>query len=240
MWKNKIEITDFHSHILPGIDDGADSISTSIQMLSEMARQGVDRVISTSHYYNFREDIKSFIMRRDESRFRLESYIREHDLHLPDIVGAAEVRLYPGLWKESDLFALCIEDSNYILVEMPYDNWSPWMYNEIYSIASKGYIPVMAHIERYIDFVSIKDISEKLLSLDVMVQCNADFTDERKKRKFVKKLIKNDSLHFIGSDAHNLTSRKPCIKQAFEYIEKKYGESLINQIAYNVSQITEL
>ena len=239
MWKDKIEITDFHSHILPGIDDGSDSVNTSLQMLSQMAEQGVDKVVSTSHYYSSKESIKSFVSRRDEALFRLESYIREHDLHMPEIICGAEVRLYPGLWKESDLCALSIGETKYILIEMPYDNWTPWMYNEIYSVASKGYTPIMAHVERYIDFASVKDITEKLLPLDVIVQCNADFIEDRQRRKFVKKLIKNGSLHVLGSDAHNITSRKPCMKQALEYIEKKYGESLIKEFEFYASEILD-
>ncbi|MBQ4631003.1 MAG: hypothetical protein IJB70_08485 [Clostridia bacterium] len=237
MWKDKFEITDFHTHILPKTDDGSDSISTSVQMLSHMLSQGVDKVVSTSHYYNFNETLSSFLKRRDESIYHLERYIKEHDLFLPEIICGAEVRLYPGLWQEQELSGLCIGNSRKILIEMPYDHWTPWMYNEIYSVASKGYTPIMAHVERYIDFVSPKDITENLLPLDVLVQCNTDFILDRQKRKFVKKLMKSGCVHLLGSDCHNMTSRKPCMNEACEYIAKKYGEQVLMQIMANASSI---
>ena len=237
MWKDNFEIVDFHSHILPGVDDGSDSVSVSVDMLSCMHTQGVDTVVASSHFYNFKDTTESFLSRRDDALRKLESYIREFDLHLPEIIPAAEVRLYPGLWKETDLHRLCVGNTRYILIEMPYDIWTPWMYNEIYSVASKGFTPIMAHVERYIDFASVSDIMEKLLSLDVVVQCNADFVEDRQRRKFVKKLVKNGFLHVLGSDAHNMSSRKPCLKPALEYLEKKFGDTLLAEISYNASEI---
>lgn len=228
-------IVDFHSHILPGIDDGAKSLEASIEMLKLSRSQGVDTIVSTSHYYNFQEDIKTFVKRRDEAVYNLCRHINEHDIDVPEIVTAAEVRLFPDIRLEEDLDKLCIEGTRNILIEMPYSSWSGWMYNEIYALITKGYTPIMAHIERYLGPVSEKEILEKLLSMEVYVQCNADSFSERKMRKLIKKLIKLNRLTVIGSDFHNMDSRISHFDDAISYIKRKYGEEYLNVIMENAS-----
>ena len=75
MWKDNFEVIDFHSHILAGVDDGAPDLQTSLDMLSALSDMGVDKVVSTSHYYNSVETISSFISRRDEALYKLERHI---------------------------------------------------------------------------------------------------------------------------------------------------------------------
>lgn len=230
-------VIDFHSHILPKIDDGSDSIETSLEMLKLSREQGVDTIVSTSHYYNFHEDVKSFVKRRDDAVYTLEKHIKEHDMDLPEIVTAAEVRLYPELRMEEDLDKLCIEGTKNILIEMPYSSWSGWMYNEIYGLITKGYRPIMAHLERFLGPVSEKEIFTKMLSMDVYVQCNADSFAERKMRNFIKKLIKQNKLTVIGSDCHNLGIRASHFDDACAYITKKYGDEYLNVLMDNASYL---
>jgi len=230
-------IIDFHSHILPGIDDGADSLETSLKMLSVSKSLGVETIVSTSHYYNFRESIESFITRRDDAAYKLLKHINEHNLDLPEIVLGAEVRLFPDISRDENLSKLCIDGTKNILIEMPYSTWSAWMYNEIYAIITRGYTPIMAHIERYLGPVSEKEIAEKLLSMDVLVQCNADSFSDWKTKRFIKKLIKQGRLTVIGSDCHNLESRISHIDDAAGFIIKKYGEEYINVIMKNAKYL---
>lgn len=230
MWKDMTQVIDFHSHILPGVDDGAKDLEMSLQMLSLMAEQGVDKVVSSSHYYGNAESVEEFLTKRNEALFHLERYIKEHDLFTPEIIPAAEVRMYPDLSKEPMLDKLCIGESKNILVEMPYIKWHDWMYNELYMISLKGLNPVIAHIERYLDLVPLKHITEKLLSLDVFVQCNSDAFNERKERRFVKKLIKYGRVSAIGSDCHSTTARCPNMNISLEYISKKFGDDMIAYI----------
>ena len=232
-------IVDFHSHILPGIDDGADTLQTSLKMLELSKSQGVNTMVSTSHYYNFHESINSFVSRRDDAVYKLCKHINEHDMDLPEIITASEVRLFPGLSGEEDLEKLCIEGTKNILIEMPYATWSDWMYNEIYAIIIKGYTPIMAHIERYLGPVSEKEILEKLLSMEVFVQCNADSFLERKMRRFIKKLIKLGRLTVIGSDCHNLENRVSHIDDAISYLSRKFGDEYLGVIMKNAADLIE-
>lgn len=237
MWKDKFEITDFHSHILPGMDDGAKDVDESVRMLGRLLEQGTDKVLATSHYYEFREDIPSFLERRERSLFKLESYIKEHDIYLPEIIPASEVRLWHGMSGDENLSKLTIGDSKYILLEMPYDQWTDWMFAEIYSVSSRGYMPIMAHLERYVDLIPEKTIIQKLLTLGVYVQCNAESLKSRKSRKFMKKLLKYNRLTVLGTDCHNLGDRPPEIEKALCYISSKYGDETLGKIMSNANII---
>ena len=237
MENNNFKLIDFHSHILPGIDDGADSPETSIKMLELSKSQGVSTIVSTSHYYSFRESTAKFISRRDEALYKLERYIKEHDLDLPEIVPAAEVRLFPELRLDENLDRLCIEGTKNILIEMPYATWSGWMYNEIYALVTRGYRPIMAHVERFLGPVKEKEILTKLLSMDVYVQCNAESFEDRKMRGFIKKLIKHGKFTVLGSDCHNLETRISKFDVACNYITKKYSSEYLQAIMENADYL---
>lgn len=239
MSDNKIGFVDFHSHILPGIDDGADSPETALRMLSLSRAQGVDTIVSTSHYYSFRESTADFVARRDQAIYKLEKHINEHDLDMPEIIAAAEVRLFPELRMDENLDRLCIEGTKNILIEMPYESWTGWMYNEIYALITKGYTPIMAHVERFLGPVSEKEILTKLLAMDVYVQCNAESFEDRKMRGFIKKLIKLGKLTVIGSDCHNMGSRISKIDIACDYILKKYGEEYLKVLMENAAYLAK-
>lgn len=237
MWKDKFEITDFHSHILPGMDDGAKDVAESVRMLEKLLDEGVDKVVATSHYYESREDISSFLERRERALFKLESYIKEHDIFLPEIIPACEVRIWHGMSRDENLGKLTIGESKYILLEMPYDQWTDWMFAEVYSVSSRGFIPIMAHLERYADLIPEKTIIQNLLSLGVYVQCNAESLESRKSRKFMKKLIKHQRLTVLGTDCHNLDDRPPEIEKALHYISSRYGDETLEKIMRNANII---
>ena len=237
MENNNFKLIDFHSHILPGIDDGADSLETAVKMLELSKKQGVGTIVSTSHYYNFRESTAKFVSRRDEALYNLERHIKEHDLDLPEIVSAAEVRLFPELRFDENLDKLCIGDTKNILIEMPYTTWSGWMYNEIYALVTMGYKPIMAHAERFLGPVKEKEILTKLLSMDVYVQCNAESFEDRKMRGFIKKLIKHGKFTVLGSDCHNLEARVSKFDVACDYITKKYSREFLQAIMGNADYL---
>ena len=237
MWNDEFELIDFHSHIVPATDDGATDVDTSLEMLSMLSSQGIDKVVATSHYFNEKESISSFILRRDGAIGNLKQAMNLKGFNGPKVIPAAEVRIYPDMNKDENLKDLCIATSRKILVEMPYSPWSDWMYNELYALKAKGYVPIIAHVERYVDIVGTKEIEEKLLSLDVLVQVNADFLHSKKEKKLVKRIIKSDRLTVLGSDCHNTTSRCPRFSESFSYIIKKYGKEYLWRIMSNAQTI---
>ncbi len=231
MFDNCIELTDFHSHILPCIDDGSESVDMSVEMLTLLKSQGVDKVVLTPHYYRD-GSVLEFCSARDEAYNALNAHISDCGADVPELIKAAEVKLYPGLWKNEDLGMLCVEGTKVILVELPYEKLSGWMFNEVYALCTKGYLPVLAHIERYYPKYASKDeILKKLLTMSVMAQCNAEsFRDFRRKR-LIDKIICSGKLAAIGSDCHDVSERKPNFDTAVNAVMKKYGPRCLDDIS---------
>ena len=192
---------DFHSHILPGVDDGSDSPEQSVAMLKEEAKQGIRCVIATPHFYPQRESVESFLKRREAARTVLwEAMARQEGL--PELLMGAEVFYYTGMSDSPDLRKLAIEGTNCILVEMPDGEWTPRMYRELEKIAlQQGLTPIVAHIDRYIRPWRTRGIPQRLAALPVLVQANGKFFLNRKTRPLAMKLLKKGYIHLLGSDA---------------------------------------
>ena len=221
---------DFHSHFLPGIDDGARNLEESLEMLRISKKSGVDTVVSTSHCYAFdgNEDIKHFLKKRSEAYALLEDKIK--DPEYPDVVLGCEVHLVPDLSKFPDLKLLCIENTDYILIEMPSSDWKDEDFEEVYYITKLGLKPIIAHIDRYFD---MEAKFPELFSLKLLFQANAESFISRDTRRKLLSLFEKDALHIVGSDMHNLTSRPPNLAEAYSVIEKKFGKDYAGYLDYS-------
>jgi len=145
---------DFHSHILPEMDDGSKSVGESVHMLQLTYGMGVDTIILTPHYYSNFETISSFLERRND-RYRVLKCGLEGVDKVPGILMGAEVSFFSGMSREKEISRLCIENTKYILLEMPFSNWSSLTINEVRSlIANRGITPILAHIERYFPYMN--------------------------------------------------------------------------------------
>lgn len=226
---------DFHSHILPGIDDGAQEVETSVEMLRVSALSGVNTVIATSHCYPVNgEAVAEFPEKRDRAYNLLQSRLRSEKGIFPHIIRGAEVHIYSGLSKMKGLDALCIENTEYILLEMPYEKWKDDVFEEIYQITRLGFKPILAHLDR---FMSQEALFPDLLSLNVLCQINASAFFGSAMRKKLLTLFSGDGVHVIGSDMHNLTSRPPNLAEAYEIIEKKFGWEYVDYLKHNSERI---
>ena len=222
---------DFHSHILPRIDDGSKSSEMSIQMLEASYEYGVRTMVATPHFYISRDTADKFVERRRESYEGLKKHIEKHDSPLPDIILGAEVYYFRGISHYEGLDKLRIGSTDYILLEMPFERWSEKTVNEISNITEEtGLIPVMAHIDRYIDFQNGTDNIDRIVSMGLPLQMNAEYVNAFFTRSKAIKFIKNGTVTLLGSDCHNMDSRKPNLGQALEYITKKCGESAVDNI----------
>ena len=213
---------DFHSHIMPGIDDGARDVNMSLEMLRRSKLYGVDTIVSTSHCYLDRISPKQFLEKRSDAYNILKHAAKEAGGELPDIVLGAEVYWNGHMSELDDLSCLCIGDTNYILIEMPYSDWSDEVFEELYHVIRRGFKPILAHLDR---FFSKEKYFPELLSLDVLCQINADSFFESKLRRKILQLFSRDAAHVIGSDMHNITSRPQNIAEAYDIISKKFGTS---------------
>lgn len=126
---------DFHSHILPAMDDGSKNTEESLAMLNSLKQQGVKCVVATPHFYANDDSVDSFLERRQKSFDKVKT---EFDGEYPQILLGAEVRYYEGLSKLERLSDLCIQESKLLLVEMPSGRWTEYVLNELLNLSSQG------------------------------------------------------------------------------------------------------
>lgn len=223
-------VIDFHSHILPGIDDGSRSVEESIAMLEEEARQGIRTVVATPHFYARYDSPEQFLKKRGEA----EAMLREALIHrpdLPEVLVGAEVYYFSGMSDSEVLPQLTIDGKSSILIEMPQSPWTPAMYRELEAISGRrGLTPIVAHVDRYIRPFRTYGIPEELSRLPVAVQANADFFLQGATRRMALKMLRQNRIHLLGSDCHNLTSRAPNLAEAVRVIRKYAGRDTLRQV----------
>lgn len=218
---------DWHSHILPQMDDGSRSVSESLEMLDLMKSQGVECVVATPHFLANEESVSEFLRRRNESyKLLLESMSEKH----PHVICGAEVKYYSGIGRMEELERLTVEGTKLLLLEMPVAKWTEYMIKELIELSrTRGLIIVMAHIERYMAFQSKKDI-ERLIDSGILMQVNAGFFQKLGTRHKAMNLLASGKIHFLGSDCHNMTLRPPNIDAAYSLIGKKFGKEYLCQM----------
>ena len=223
-------ITDFHSHILPGIDDGSDSVEKSIEMLKMEAAQGIRHVVATPHFYPNHDSPERFLARRDRAEAALREAMKDHE-GLPELTVGAEVYFFPGISDCDAIKALTIGESRCILLEMPEYSWSDSAYQQIERIyAKQGLTPLIAHVDRYISPLRDRGIPKRLAQLPVAVQANASFFLHGSTARMALKMLSKGQIHVLGSDCHNLSSRKPNLSDALSCIQRRLGEEWVETI----------
>ena len=218
---------DFHSHVLPGIDDGSKTVSMSLQMLAELKRQGVDTVCATSHFYATQCSPQRFLEKRQEAYEKLCANLPEG---APHILLGAEVLYFPGISRMEELPSLCLEGTNLLLLEMPFEAWSGYMIREVNELARTGRFTIlMAHIERYY-FQQDVSVWDAFLDDGILMQSNADFFLPFWTRRKALRLLREGRIHLLGTDCHNMQSRPPHMAEARMRIQKRLGDDTLREI----------
>lgn len=223
-------VTDFHTHILPGIDDGSASLEESIAMLKAQAAQGITHVVATPHFYAQHDTPQNFLERRDRAEDLLRAEMAKH-AGLPTLSVGAEVYFFRGMSDSDILSRLTIDKKQCILVEMISSPWEEYAYRELEGIQLKqGLTPIIAHVDRYMGPFRQFRIPERLSQMPVMVQANSSFFLQRSTRRLAMRLLDSGFIQLLGSDCHNMTSRRPNLKEALELIRKQLGEEPLEHI----------
>jgi len=232
-----MKIIDMHSHILPGIDDGSRSVEESLALLRLAGTQGIGCVAATPHFYPRYDSPKKFLARRAEAEAQLREALAK-EAGLPEVITGAEVYFFRGMSQSEFLPELTIGEKRCILIEMPPAPWSEDIYRELEAIWDKwGITPVVAHIDRYIGPFRTYGIPKRLSQLPVLVQANAGFFLEKATAGMAMRMLKADQIQLLGSDCHNLTSRKPNLGPAMERIRQKLGEGIVEEINLLASEV---
>lgn len=220
-------IFDFHTHILPGIDDGSKSVEMSREMLEESSRQGIDVILTTPHFYADSMGIDSFLSNRDEAFNKVVPIAEELGIKL---IPGGEIAFFDNMSRASDLDKLMIEGTDLMLLEMPFRSWHSSDLYEVDQIIRRGITPIIAHVERFFHFQRDKHIVEDLMEREVIVQVNAECLIERSTRRLGVKLFKSGYAELLGSDCHNLTSRRQNLAEGRRILDKKIGRGILEDI----------
>ena len=222
-------MTDLHTHILPGMDDGAKSVEMSLEMLRMERDQGVDTVVLTPHFYRNRERPERFLNRRHAAEEALQDTLmalpEAERRTMPRLILGAEVAWVPNLPDMPALPRMCMGCSNYLLLELPFVPWSDLMFRQLRELMDKTHlVPVIAHLERYLKDQKPERIRE-LLELDVLVQVSTSPLLHPLRRGGALGLLREYHAQLVASDCHDPADRPPNLGPAVKVLGRKLGEA---------------
>lgn len=226
---------DIHSHILPAVDDGSKDMAQTINMLKMAYDSGTRIIIATPHFIIGRKNSEVSVLKDTFERVKEEAkkigndfeiYLGNEIFYSDDILEALNKKR-----------VLTMADSRYVLIEfMPQTEYKS-IEKALKKVILEGYIPITAHAERYACLVKNPDLVYDLIEIGAYIQLNTasfvgGFMDKR--AKFCKKLLKNNIVHFLGTDAHSdVGNRIPVMTETVDLIIKKYGEQTAETLLKN-------
>ena len=227
---------DFHTHILPEIDDGSSSAKESVALLKVLKEQGVSNVFLTPHFYAYSSSAESFRERQESSFKMLVAELEKDSLDINLYLGC-EVFFFEELWRIENLADFCIKGTNYILIEMPFSEWTDSMVSSIEKIMGKGFTPIMAHIERYLRYNGNPSKIYELVQMGALFQMNCKYLNSFFTRRKAAAFVKKGIVVALGTDCHNTTCRKPDYLPAISYLKKKLRKEHFERFIYFQNKI---
>lgn len=223
-----MKVTDIHCHLIPYVDDGAASFDEMKRLLQMEYADGVRRIILTPH---FRPDLF------EASPGRIRRYY-ELTKQEADKMG---IQAYLGYecYRSSELLdslkrnkGRTMNGGKYVLIEFAPQDLFQTIRNFLYELLANSYIPILAHVERYVECRDLERIRE-LSEMGVRIQVNAGALLGKqgwRSRQYCWKLAEEDLIDFIASDAHDLKHRAPNIGKVIKKLEKKKGREYVKRI----------
>ena len=220
---------DIHSHLLYGVDDGARSREEAIQMLKEAKEQNIETMILTPHY-------------RKGMFKHLNEIIQENFIDLKVVAKEIGIDIYLGT--EFHVNSSIVEylrrgrcrtlaDTEYVLAEYGYDTEFTYIKSTTQELLLNGYIPIIAHAERYGCLREEMERVELLRDMGAMIQVNADTIlglEGFFAKNTVKKLLKKKLVDFVASDCHGSDTRVNHLGKCRDYLYKKYDSDYVDKI----------
>lgn len=220
-WK----LMDIHSHILPGIDDGAGDMEETLQMAGQANQEGISVIIATPHYgrRNPRYDPGKAEQVFDAVKIRIQQAYPHMKLYMGN-----ELYYSSGILEDVKAGrAKTIGGTDYVLVEFSTDAEYEFLAGAVRSCVREGYRPILAHVERYSCLYKDTGRIDALIEQGAYVQVNArgflPGSRSDKRRAWCRTLLMEGLIHFVASDCHNTGSRKPVLHSAVEEIVKIAG-----------------
>lgn len=217
---------DLHTHILPGVDDGAESLEDALAMARMAQNDGIAAVVATPHRnpWSYRADRADAERRLDEVR----EACRQGGIEIRLLLGG-EAHIAPDLAEQvRNGLALTINDSRFLLVEWPYDQYPGYSEQVIFELRVRGIVPIVAHAERYRIVRRDPNYLATLIERGVLVQVTAEsLLGERgpEIRRVTEVLLTRGLAHVIASDSHGIDHRPPVLSPARDRAAELVGEA---------------
>jgi protein-tyrosine phosphatase len=215
---------DIHSHILPGIDDGAKTVKDSVAMAKLAVQEGIHTIIATPHHKNGKySNSKDTILPIVE---QLNKRFIEENISLTVLPGQ-ETAINGDMLEDYQAGEILpLNQSQYVFVELPSNHVPRYTKQMLFDLQLKGLIPIIVHPERNSEIHERPDKLFELVEKGALAQLTAGSLCGKfgkKIKSFSEQLVEANLVHFIASDAHNVTSRAFHMIQAFETVRSKYG-----------------
>lgn len=222
---------DFHTHVLPGVDDGSLDREMTMEMLQALYKEGVRTVLATSHSYPDQKGISAKEQRALTEEVNAMAKTIASDL---EVLPGNELYYRESLIKElQNGEVLTLAATRYILVEFHPSEQFGRIREAISNLILHGYYPVIAHIERVDVLIENKKNVKQLVEMSCYMQVNTrslegGFFDKR--TKAILSLMKENLIHFIGSDCHNIETRPPQMEQCVKKLYKKLPKEVVDKV----------
>lgn len=228
---------DIHSHIIPAIDDGSHSFEETYQMLKEAEQAGFTDVIATSHYIeNYYE---TDTQQRQKSVDEINNKLKENNINIKVHCGS-EIYVSQNMVDFiKNKKASSLANTKYVLFELPMNNNIMYLDDIIFEIQSAGFIPIIAHPERYSYVQDNPKMLVELINKGVLFQANFGSIIGKygnTAKKTLKKLLQYNMIHFFGADAHRSNSIYTNIDTAITELRKIISEEKLIKLTLTNSE----
>jgi protein-tyrosine phosphatase len=223
---------DIHCHLLYGVDDGAQTIEESIAMLQEARRQGIEALVLTPHY---RHGMFAYPKEVIAEHFvTLKPYAEELGVGL---ALGTEYHVNTKIVEAMDSGRCAtLAGSRYVLSEYSYSSEYSYIYQMTQELILHGYIPVLAHVERYACMTEDLGRADQLRNMGAWMQVNADAIlglEGMASKKFCKKMLKERYVDVVASDSHGIRNRACHLGKCREVLTKKFGQDYAERLLHD-------
>ena len=222
---------DFHTHILPNIDDGSKSVEETFNLIKEAEKAGFDTIISTSHYMEDYYEVEN----RERKAWidALNQKLQEQNININLCLGN-EIYITDNIIKLlEEEKAATINNTSYVLFEMPLNAKPLNLYDVVFEMLRCKLVPVLAHPERYSFVQKDPELIYDLIEKGVLMQSNfGSFIGlyGSKAQSIAKDLLLKDMVHFLGTDVHRQNTVYPKVPEILIELEKLVGKEKIEEL----------
>ena len=225
---------EIHTHILPGLDDGARSKEEALEMVLQASEQGIQHIVATPHHGNgvFEAPVEVVLQQVEEMNELIGRYGLQVTIHT-----GQEIRVNAGLidgWENNEL--LTVANSKYILLELPHSYVPAYLLDLLNEFSIRGIVPVIAHPERNKEVGETPELLEAWIRQGALCQVTAHSLIGQFGRRIQKlsvQLLKRGLIHFVSSDAHNYHTRSFALREAYRLTERVVGRGGMNRLKDN-------